>query len=553
MKTMKFVDSGINRRVSLLCLMLFIAFGQSEFATAVEWRRPVLEVFIRADGEPSRESRTFIEKTYGDRAGLSIVYRDVTTNDKELARFWKLADHFKITKPRLPAFYVSGRFESGWNAALTPVRLEELLTVEVFTRQGCPRCTEAKPVLFQTLAHRYPAYRFIEQDVGVAEQARKRLAELSQRYQVQATSVPAVHLCGRLMVGFTDAVTSLQQWDDVLRAVTIPAPAGQESPQPVSCRWKSGRSIAGGGHWFQSTVFAGDPPTVPRRSIEVPPQDEADEVIPRPLVLPPESDDDAGLPVLPSDGKAAPPEIVVIPLLGSIHWRDWGFPAFTLAVGLIDGFNPCAMWVLLFLLSMLVNLHDRWKILAVAGTFVFISGAAYYAFMAAWLSIFELIGLLRPAQITLGLVGMVVGAVHVKDFFAFKRGVSLSIPETAKPGLYARIRQIVMAKSLWSAIIGAAIVAVLVNIIELLCTAGLPAMYTSILSSQQLPWWNDHLYMLLYILAYMFDDTLMVAGVVITLDKFKLQERGGRILKLVSGVVIIVLGSVMVLKPEWLV
>ncbi|MEI8379749.1 MAG: hypothetical protein WCJ09_06450 [Planctomycetota bacterium] len=76
---------------------------------------------------------------------------------------------------------------------------------------------------------------------------------------------------------------------------------------------------------------------------------------------------------------------------------------------------------------------------------------------------------------------------------------------------------------------------------------------TSILSSQQWPWWKDHLYMLLYIIAYMFDDTLMVVGVVITLDKFKLQERGGRILKLVSGLVIIVLGSVMVLKPEWLV
>lgn len=551
---MKFDDSGINRHRCLLCLMLFSALGQSELATAAEWRQPVLEVFVRGDTERSRESRKSIEETYRDRAGLSIVYRDVTTNDKELARFWKLADHFKIAKPQLPAFYVSGRFESGWNSASTPVRLEELLTVEVFTRQGCPRCAEAKPVLFQTLAHRYPAYRFIEQDVGVTEQARKRLAELSQRYQVQATSVPAVHLCGRLMVGFTDAATSLQQWDDVLRAVTIPSPEGQESPQPVSYRLNSRRTVVGGGQWFRSTVFAADQPTVPGRAVEVPPAlDEADEVVPRPRGLPPESDDDTELPVRPSDGKAAPPEIVVIPLVGSVRWRDWGFPAFTLIVGLIDGFNPCAMWVLLFLLSMLVNLHDRWKILAVAGTFVFVSGAAYYAFMAAWLSIFELIGLLRPAQITLGLVGMAVGTIHVKDFFAFKQGVSLSIPEAAKPGLYARIRQIVLAKSLWSAIIGASIVAVLVNIIELLCTAGLPAMYTSILSSQQWPWWKDHLYMLLYILAYMFDDTLMVAGVVITLDKFKLQERGGRILKLVSGLVIIVLGSVMVLKPEWLV
>jgi hypothetical protein len=253
---------------------------------------------------------------------------------------------------------------------------------------------------------------------------------------------------------------------------------------------------------------------------------------------------------IPESPAAALPEVVELPWLGSVRWRNWGFPAFTFAVGLIDGFNPCAMWVLLFLLSLLVNLHDRWKTLAVAGTFVFISGAAYYAFMAAWLSVFEFIGLLRPAQITLGLIGIVVGMFHVKDFFAFKKGISLSIPESAKPGLYDRMRKIVQAKSLWSAIAGAAVVAVLVNIIELLCTAGLPAMYTAILSSKQFPWWQDHLYMLLYIMAYMFDDSIMVAAVVITLDRYKLQERGGRILKLISGLVILALGFLMLFKPE---
>src|SRR5690606_27658230 len=127
---------------------------------------------------------------------------------------------------------------------------------------------------------------------------------------------------------------------------------------------------------------------------------------------------------------------VSLPFIGEVHWRRWGLPTFTLLVGLVDGFNPCAMWVLLFLLSVLVNLHDRWKILAVAGTFVVISGLAYLAFMAAWLNIFQLVGLLRPAQITLGVLGIAVGMIHIKDFFAFKQGFSLSIPETAKPGLY---------------------------------------------------------------------------------------------------------------------
>jgi hypothetical protein len=94
---------------------------------------------------------------------------------------------------------------------------------------------------------------------------------------------------------------------------------------------------------------------------------------------------------------------------------------------------------------------------------------------------------------------------------------------------------------------------VLVNVIELLCTAGLPAMYTNILALQQFPIWLNYAYLLLYIAAYMFDDSLMVAIVVVTLGRHKLQERGGRALKLISGLVIAGLGFVMIFKPEWLV
>ena len=205
-----------------------------------------------------------------------------------------------------------------------------------------------------------------------------------------------------------------------------------------------------------------------------------------------------------------------------------GLPLFTIAVGLVDGFNPCAMWVLVFLLSVLVNLHNRWKILAVAGTFVFVSGAFYFAFMAAWISVFQFIGMLRGVQITLGVLAVLVGIVHIKDFFAFKKGFSLSIPESAKPGIYARVRRIVTAESLVGAILGAAVLAALVNMVELLCTAGLPALYTQILFSQELATWKNYSYLLLYNLAYMFDDGLMVAVVVITLGHGKMQETHGR-------------------------
>jgi hypothetical protein len=245
-------------------------------------------------------------------------------------------------------------------------------------------------------------------------------------------------------------------------------------------------------------------------------------------------------------------EAVDVPWLGRLDPRQLGMPLFTVAIGLVDGFNPCAMWVLLLLLSILVNLRDRTKILAIAGTFVLVSGAAYFAFMAAWLSVFEWIGMLRPVQLALGGLAVVIGLVHVKDFFAFKQGPSLSIPESAKPGIYARIRGIVNAENLPAAIGAAFVLAVLVNLVELLCTAGLPALYTGILTQRGYSTAARYGYLGLYIAAYMFDDALMVAGVVLSLARFKLQETGGRWLKLVSGGVILALGLTMLFKPEWL-
>ena len=245
-------------------------------------------------------------------------------------------------------------------------------------------------------------------------------------------------------------------------------------------------------------------------------------------------------------------ETIDLPWLGRLDAGRLGMPLFTLAVGLVDGFNPCAMWVLLLLLSILVNLRDRTRILAIAGTFVVVSGLAYFAFMAAWLNVFQWIGMLRPVQIALGSMAVAIGLVHIKDFFAFKQGPSLSIPESAKPGIYARIRRIVNAENLPAAVAGAFVLAVLVNMVELLCTAGLPAMYTGILTQRDYPAALRYGYLGLYIAAYMFDDALMVAGVVISLSRLKLQETGGRWLKLVSGGVVLALGLVMLVRPGWL-
>lgn len=253
---------------------------------------------------------------------------------------------------------------------------------------------------------------------------------------------------------------------------------------------------------------------------------------------------------------AVPPatvESIQTKWFGEFRVRDLGLPLFTIVIGLLDGFNPCSMWVLLFMLSLLAGLANRPKMLLIAGTFVAVEGIAYFAFMAAWLNVFLLIGLSRITELILGSIAGLAGAINIKDFWAFQRGISLSIPDAAKPGLYARMRRIIQAENIITALIGTVMLAVLVQAVELLCTAGLPALYTRILTMQQLDRWAYYGYLALYNMAYMLDDVLVLAIGVITMSHYRLQEREGRWLKLISGLVMVGLAAVLLLQPKWLI
>jgi glutaredoxin len=237
---------------------------------------------------------------------------------------------------------------------------------------------------------------------------------------------------------------------------------------------------------------------------------------------------------------------------GSISATALGLPIFTLAMGLLDGFNPCAMWVLLFLLSLLVHWRDRRRMALVAGTFVVVSGAVYYAFMAAWLNVFLLLGFTGWLRLLLGSLALVLGVVNLSEFWRKGPNFTLSIPASAKPGLYARMRGVMQSRSLPAALAAVAGLAVVVNAVELLCTAGLPAVYTAVLSQQNLGLAAHYGYLGLYIVGYIADDALMVGFAVLALSSNKLTEGTGRLLKLISGAVMVALGLLLVLRPGWL-
>jgi hypothetical protein len=210
------------------------------------------------------------------------------------------------------------------------------------------------------------------------------------------------------------------------------------------------------------------------------------------------------------------------------------------------------MWVLLFLLALLVYTKSRKRMFIIGGTFILVSGIVYYIFMAAWLNLFLFIGFLPHLRIIVGLFAVVIGLINVKELFFFKKGVTLSIPEWAKPKIFEKMRGIVHESALPIALLSVVVLAFTVNSIELLCTAGFPAIYTKILTLNNLSNFSYYSYLLLYIIMYMIDDMLVFTIAVITLSSKKLTEKQGRWMKFIAGFMMLVLGLLLILKPQLL-
>jgi thiol-disulfide isomerase/thioredoxin len=247
---------------------------------------------------------------------------------------------------------------------------------------------------------------------------------------------------------------------------------------------------------------------------------------------------------------AAPaPEEAQVPVLGNIDADKWALPVLTVVIAGLDAFNPCAFFVLLFLLSIMVHAGSRARMLAVGAVFVTISGLVYFAFMAAWLNAFLLIGELRAVTVIAGIVAIGLALVNVKDYFWFQKGPSLSIPESKKPGLFQRMRSLVGEKSLWAMLTGTALLAIAANSYELLCTAGFPMVYTRILTLREVDPLVYYLYLGLYNVVYVIPLMIIVSVFVLRFGQHKLSEREGRVLKLLSGMMMLALGGVMLLAP----
>ena len=238
-----------------------------------------------------------------------------------------------------------------------------------------------------------------------------------------------------------------------------------------------------------------------------------------------------------------------IPLIGKIDGSSVSLPLLTIILGFLDGFNPCAFFVLLFLLSMLVYAKNKKRMLSIGLTFIFFSGLIYFLFMSAWLNFFKVTQNISIVTTIAGIIALVIAIINIKDFFAFKKGITLSVSDDHRKNLITKMRGLLKAESMTSMMIGTIVLAITANIYELLCTAGFPMVFTKILVLNQLSNVSYYSYLLFYNLMYVLPLLVIVLIFTYTLGARKLSQSQGESLKLLSGMMMLSLGGMLVFSP----
>jgi glutaredoxin-related protein len=391
----------------------------------------------------------------------------------------------------LAVFFVSAFFSTQSPAFAA----EKSLTIHLFYSKICPHCTKEKEFLSK-MQLKYPKLEVKEYEITENRDNLKLFIEVGKKLGDKSASVPFLVIGNEYVLGYLSEEghgTEIEQ--KIVTAFKNP---------PVDLVGRIIKEINGSG-----------PNTQPEESTK-------------------------------SKGKFE----VKLPLLGKIDINLLTLPAMTVALGLIDGFNPCAMWSLLFLISLLLGTKNKTKMWLLGGIFIGTSGLVYFLFMAAWLNLFLIIGYATAVRIGIGVLAAGLGGYYVWKYWKdYKKGCLVEGDEKRQE-TFNKLRHLTENDHILWAIIGIILLAIAVNMVELLCSAGLPAIYTKALTMTPMPGWKYYLYLIVYVFFYMLDDMVVFVIAMVTLEMVGIKQNYAKYSHLFGGIIMLIIGILMLFKPE---
>ncbi len=386
------------------------------------------------------------------------------------------------------------------------------VNIYMFWGEGCPHCAKAKPFL-ENLDKSSDKINLYTYEVYYNAQNQKLYQETGEKLKVNSSGVPLIIIGDEVFVGYSELYASAIKSRAETCAERASCPDGVAGIVGLS----SPQGAAPSPEQHSNVVSSGESSQI---------------------------NDQTG------DGNSS--KTIDLPIFGEIHVKDFSLPILTFLIAALDGFNPCAMWVLLFLISVLLGMNNRKRMWALGGSFILASTFVYFMFMTAWLNIFMFIGVVSWVKMLIGIAAMAAGSYYLYDFCYNKTGGCKVAGGSRREKIFAKIRHITHERSFWLALAGIVSLAFAVNLIELVCSAGLPAIYTSVLSGADLPTWQYYTYILLYMLIFMADDLFVFFVAMFTMKVTGVQTKYARLAHLIGGILMLILGVLLIFAPQLL-
>jgi len=381
----------------------------------------------------------------------------------------------------------------GLSAAAPTYAQDKPVTVYLFWTTGCPHCLREKEFL-AALERRDRDIQVVSLEVSVRGENLELLQKVGKLLKADVSGVPFTVIGNQYVIGWQDESTSGRAIETAIREV----------------RSRGAADVV-------AELRTAPGPTPPHR---------------------------ADQPTIP--------ETLTLPVLGQVNLKYLSLGAITVIIGALDGFNPCAMWVLVFLINLLLGLNDRKKMWILGSAFIIVSGAVYFLFMTAWLNILIFLGFIFWIRIIIGGVALLAGGYNLKEYWTDTAGVCTLRQGARRQRTMERLKETVTKRKFWLALGGIVALAFLVNLVELICSAGFPVVYVQILSLTPMPFWQYYLYLLLYIVIFMLDDIIVFVVAMLTLQLMGATTRYKRFSNLIGGVLMLLIGVLLIFKPGWL-
>ena len=244
---------------------------------------------------------------------------------------------------------------------------------------------------------------------------------------------------------------------------------------------------------------------------------------------------------------------IKLPIFGKVNLKNISLASAAVVIGLVDGFNPCAMWILLFLLSVLVGMKDRKRMWIIGLTFLITSAFVYMLIMLSWLQIAVKMTTVIWIRNIIAVIALIGAFINLRSYIRTKDDSGCEVVDDKKrKTIFKRIRKFTSEKSLFLALIGVITLAVSVNLVELACSAGLPLVFTELLVLNDTSSMMRFTYTLLYILFFLIDDLIIFFIAMFTMQITGISTKYNKYSHLIGGIIMLIVGILLLLKPEWL-